>query len=120
MPWNNANPDLAARLEAWRNEVYQYLKDIGKATHDTLEETRLRPTRQEVEAMLATKINADVYNAEMKGIRDDISDIREKPARLQGWIGTAAAAGGCLITIVSVILSTLIAVGTLMLQHWHP
>jgi hypothetical protein len=120
MPWNSSNPDLAARLEAWRNEVYQYLKDIGKAVHETLEETRQRPTRQEVEAMLATKINADVYNAEMKSIRDDISEIREKPVRFQGWLGTALTAGGCLITIVSVVLSTALAVGTMLLQHWHP
>jgi hypothetical protein len=120
MPWNSAQQDIAARLEAWRNEVYAYLKDIGKAVHETLEETRQRPTRQEVESMLATKINADVYNAEMKSIRDDINEIREKPQKLNAWFGTVIAGAGCLVTVISVVLSVAIAVGTLMLQHWHP
>lgn len=120
MPWNSTQPDMAARLESWRNEVYQYLKDIGKATHETLEETRQRPTRQEVESMLATKVNSDVYTAEMKSIRDDISEIREKPQKLNAWLGTVIAASGCLFTVISVVLSVAIAVGTLMLQHWHP
>lgn len=112
--------ELAKRLEDWRNEVYGYLKDTGKAVHDILDEIRMRPTRQEVENMLATKINSDVYNAEMKGIRDDIDEIRQKPAKVQGWLGLAIAGSGCLLTIVSIIFSTLIAVGTLMIQHWHP
>lgn len=120
MPWNNAQNDIATRLEAWRNETYQYLKDISKAIHETLEETRLRPTRQEVESMLATKINADVYHAEMQSIREDIDEIRDKPTKLQGWLGLIVAGGGCLVTIISVVLSTLIAVATLMVQHWHP
>lgn len=120
MPWNSTQHDIAARLEAWRNEVYGYLKDIGKAVHETLEETRQRPTRQEVESMLATKINSDVYNAEMKSIRDDINEIRDKPQKLQGWLGLIIAGGGCLITVVSVVLSTLLAVAALVLQGWHP
>jgi hypothetical protein len=117
---NKDDHDLAARLEAWRNEVYGYLKDTGKAVHDILDEIRLRPTRQEVETMLATKINADVYNAEMKSIREDIDDIRQKPQRLQGWLGIMLTAGGCLITIASIVISTALAVGALMLQGWHP
>ena len=120
MPWNSSNPDIAARLEAWRNEVYQYLKDIGKATHDTLEETRLRPTRQEVESMLSTKVNADVHNAQIAAIREDIKDIREKPAKVNAVLGTVIAGAGCLVTVISVILSVTIALGTMLLQHWHP
>lgn len=112
--------ELAKRLEEWRNEVYGYLKDTGKAVHDVLDEIRLRPTRQEVENMLATKINSDVYNAEMKGVRDDIADLREKPSKVQGWLLLCIAGGGCLLTVVSIVLSTLIAVGTLLVQHWGP
>jgi hypothetical protein len=102
------------------DELYTYLKDTGKAVHDILDEIRQRPTRTEVENMLATKINADVYNAEMKGIRDDISDLREKPARMQGWLGLVIAGGGCLLTIVAIVLSTIVSVITLTLQHWGP
>jgi hypothetical protein len=40
--------------------------------------------------------------------------------KLQGWLGVALTAGGCLITIASIVVSTGLAVAAMMLQGWHP
>lgn len=89
----------------WRSEI----KEVTKGLQELLLEIRQRPTRVEVEQMVSTKVSTEIFNAELKSIREDITALQGKPERLRAWTGTALAAGGCLFTVISVVVSTVIS-----------
>jgi hypothetical protein len=107
------------QIDLWRTEMNTNLKEVRSSLQDLLLEIKQRPTRQEIEALLATKIGADIFNAELKAVRDDIVELRQKPEAIRNWTSTAVAVGGCAMTLVSVVLSAAISVGAILLQHWH-
>ena len=99
-------------LSAWRSEVNASLKEL-------LIEVRQRPTRPEIEAMISTKVGADVFNSELKALRDDIAEMRGKPETARNWLGTIVTVGGCAISAIIGLLAVAIPVIILVIQHWH-
>jgi hypothetical protein len=97
---------------SWRSEVNTSLKEL-------LIEVRQRPTRTEIEALIATKVSADVFGAELKAIRADIDEIRQKPREARDWLGTIVTVGGCAISALIGILGIAIPMIILVIQHWH-
>lgn len=116
----NLNNDIAhqAHLEAWRTEVNGGLKEVTRSIGEVLLEVRQRPTRPEVETMLSTKVSVDIYNSEMKGIRDDITELHRKPEKFRAWISTVVAVSGCAFTIVSGLVSAFVSIGVVVLHNW--
>lgn len=94
------------------------LRDVRGSLQEVLLEVKQRPTRQEIEAMVSTRVSSDIFNAELKSVRDDIVEMRQKPENFRSWISTVVAVGGCAITLISIVISTLISIAMIVLPHW--
>ena len=109
----------ADTVEIWRNEMNQNLRELTKAQQEVLLEVRQRPTRQEVEMMLATKVSLEAFNLEIKGVKEDIDVLKGKPESIRAWVLTIVSVGGCLTAIVSTFLGSAIPIIIYISQHWH-
>jgi hypothetical protein len=99
----------------WRTEVNSTLKELSQSLHEVLVEVRQRPTRPDIEQMLSTKVSVELYNAELKAIRDDITELKTRPERLHASVGTVTSIVCCVVTVVSLLITVVL----LLHQYWH-
>lgn len=112
--------DEQREMEQWRGEVNASLRDITKTLQEVAIKVDARPTRPDIELMLNRKVDADLFNAELKAVHNDILDVRgdiaaikTSPVRAREWGSALIMAGGCLVNALvgsaALVVSILVA-----------
>lgn len=100
-------------MEIWRGEVNTNLREMTKTLAEVNSIIGKLPTRAEVEAMLAQKVSNEIFQSEIKDIREELATLKASPGKVRDWVSTGiSAAVGCLtlcISAFSLTLSLLIA-----------